>query len=138
MPLAWLCGSTSKTYRKLKKMKIAICIAAVISAGHALAQAAPLLTYESIVAEARRYDKLEGSERVISSSVFQKMVKLDLKPFGGGSADFYVTKKDEIGFICTKSEPGFAGGVVVAQVTKHQEFEGGSHFYTLNYCTKTK
>lgn len=121
-------------------MKIAIALAALVSAatvGQAIAQAAPLLTYEKIVSEARRYDKLEGGERVVSNKVLLKMVKLDLKPFSGGSPDFFVKKSDEIGFICTKTEAGFKGGTVVAQVVKHEEVEGGRHFYTLNYCSKT-
>ena len=120
-------------------MKIAICIAAALSAvtvGQAIAQA-PLLTYSDIVTEARRYEKLEGSERVVSNKILQKMVKLDLKKFGNGSKDFFVKRSDEIGFICAKAEPGFQGGTVVGQIVKHEEAEGGSHFYTLNYCAKT-
>lgn len=120
-------------------MKIAICLAAAISAitvGQAIAQT-PLLSYSDIVSEARRYEKLEGSERVVSSKVFQKMVKLDLKKFGNGSSDFYVKRSDMVGFICQKSEPKFNGGTVVGQILKHEESEGG-HFYTLNYCAKTK
>ena len=109
----------------------------VMLAGAAHSQPAPLLTYSDIVIEARRYDKLEFGERVVSNKVLQKMAKLDLKQFGGGSPDFYVTKKDEIGFICAKTEAGFKGGTVVAQIVKHEEAEGG-HFYTLNYCSKTK
>ena len=121
-------------------MKIAFTIAAlssIVTVGQALAQTAPL-TYLDIVSEARRYDKLEGSERVVSNKVLLQKVRLDLKKFGNGSPDFYVKRSDEIGFICAKSEPGFNGGNVVAQVVKHEEAEGGSHFYTLNYCAKTK
>lgn len=118
-------------------MKISIAIAtltSIVTAGSALAQSQPL-TYTDIVREARRYEKLELSERVVSNKVLLQKVRLDLRPFGGGSTDFYVSKKDEIGFICTKTAPGFKGGVVTATVTKHEEAEGGSHFYTLDSCT---
>lgn len=121
-------------------MKIAICIAAAVSAltvGHALAQTQPL-TYPDIVREARRYEKLELSERVVSNKVLLQKVRLDLRPFGAGSRDYYVAKKDEIGFICTNSARGFKGGIVVATITKHEEGAEGSHFYTLDSCTVTK
>ena len=118
-------------------MKISIAIAAltsIVTVGHALAQTAPL-TYPDIVKEARRYDKLEGSERVVSNKVLLKKVQLDLKKFGNGSPDFYVRRADMIAFVCAKSAPGFKGGIVTATITKHEEAEGGSHFYTLDNCT---
>ena len=121
-------------------MKIAICLAAAISAvtvGHALAQAQPL-TYTDIVREARRYEKLEGGERAASPKILFKQVKLELKAFGGGGPDFFVSKKDEIGFICQSSASGFKGGTVVAKVVKHEEGAEGSHFYTLDSCSLTK
>ena len=118
-------------------MKISIAIAAltsIVTVGHALAQTAPL-TYPDIVKEARRYDKLEGSERVVSNKVLLKKVQLDLKKFGNGSPDFYVRRADMIGFICATSAPNFNGGIVTATITLHEEAEGGSHFYTLDNCT---
>jgi hypothetical protein len=118
-------------------MKISIAIAAltsIVTVGHALAQTAPL-TYPDIVKEARRYDKLEGSERVVSNKVLLKKVQLDLKKFGNGSPDFYVRRADMIAFVCAKSAPGFKGGIVTAMITKHEEAEGSSHFYTLDNCT---
>ena len=121
-------------------MKISIAIAALASlttAGGALAQSQPL-TYSDIVKEARRYEKLELSERVVSNKILLQKVRLDLRPFGGGSRDYYVKKADEIGFICAKSAPGFKGGIVTATITKHEEAEGGSHFYTLDNCTNVK
>lgn len=118
-------------------MKTAICIAAAVSivtVGHALAQQAPL-TYTDLVREARKYEKLEGGERVVSNKVMFHTVRLDLKPFTGESKDFYVKKSDEIGFICLTSAPGFKGGTVIAEVVKHEEGAEGSHFYTLKNCT---
>lgn len=118
-------------------MKYGILIATLVSAvtvGHALAQTQPL-TYQDIVKEARRYEKLEGSERAASPKILFKQVKLDLKAFGAGSPDYYVVKKDEIAFICTKTAPGFKGGTVISTVTKHEEGAEGSHFYTLDSCT---
>lgn len=121
-------------------MKIALCIAAAVSivtVGHALAQQAPLV-YSDLVKEARKYEKLEGGERIVSNKVMFHTVKLDLKPFGGGSKDYYVKKADEIGFICQTSSTGFKGGTVVATITKHEEGDEGSHFYTLNSCSVAK
>lgn len=121
-------------------MKIAICIAAAVSTitvGHALAQTPPL-TYPDIVREARKYEKLEGGERIVSNKVLFHTVKLGLKPFGGGSKDFYVVKRDEIGFICSKTAPSFKGGTVIAEITKHEEGGEGSHFYTLDNCLVAK
>ena len=121
-------------------MKIAICIAAAVSTitvGHALAQQATL-TYPDLVREARRYEKLEGGERVVSNKLLFHTVKLDLKPFAGGSKDYFVKKSDEIGFICLTSAPGFKGGTVIAEVVKHEEGVEGSHFYTLKNCALAK
>ena len=120
------------------KITIAIAIAFVsaLAAGNALAQT-PTLTYPDIVKEARRYDKLDGSERVVSNKVLLKKVQLDLKKFGNGSPDFYVRRADMIGFICATSAPNFNGGNVTATITLHEEAEGG-HFYTLDNCAKSK
>jgi len=118
-------------------MKIALCIAAAVSivtVGHAIAQQAPL-TYTDLVREARKYEKLEGGERIVSNKVLFHTVRLDLKPFSGGSKDYYVKKADEIGFICQTSSTGFKGGTVVAEIVKHEEGAEGSHFYTLKNCT---
>lgn len=118
-------------------MKLVICIAAIVSATAGHAQIYPL-SYSDIVSEAHRYEKLEGSERVVSNKILAKKVRLDLKKFGNGSDDFYVRRADMIGFICSKSAPGFKGGTVIATITKHEEAEGGSHFYTLSSCAVTK
>lgn len=120
-------------------MKIAFAIAAltsIVTVGQALAETPPL-AYHDIVSEARRYDKLEGGERVVSNKVLLQKVRLDLKKFSNGSDDFYVRRADMIGFICAKSSPNFKGGTVTATVTKHEEAEGG-HFYTLDNCAATK
>lgn len=53
-------------------LALAVLLAATVPAGYVLAQP-PLLTYRDVVQEARRYEKLEGSERATSSKVlFQK------------------------------------------------------------------
>ena len=109
-------------------------LASIVTVGQPLAQTTPL-TYLDIVKEARRYDKLEGSERVVSNKVLLQKVRLDLKKFGNGSPDFYVRRADMIGFICATSSPNFNGGIVTATITLHEEAEGGSHFYTLDNCT---
>ena len=122
------------------EMKIAIALASLISVlavGQAIAQAQPL-SYQDLVKEARRYDRLEGSERAASPKILFKQVRLELKPFQGGSRDFYVNKKDEIGFICTNSVRGFKGGTVLATITRHEEGAEGSHFYALDSCAVTK
>ena len=121
-------------------MKIAFAIAAltsVIIAGNALAQT-PTLAYPDIVSEARRYDKLELSERVVSNKILGQKVRLNLQKFGNGSPNFYVKRSDMIAFVCDKSAPNFKGGNVTATITLHEEAEGGSHFYTLDNCTTTK
>lgn len=74
-------------------MKIAIRITAAVSAGHALVQTAPI-QYPDIVSKARRYGRLEGSERVVSNKVLLKKAKLHLKKFGNGSPDFYVKRSN--------------------------------------------
>ncbi|MDO8742017.1 MAG: hypothetical protein Q7J45_00570 [bacterium] len=118
-------------------MKTAIALASLVSVvtvGHAVAQQAPL-AYSDLVKAVRTYEKLEGGERVIPNRILFHAVKLDLKPFGGSSKDFYVVKRDEIGFICQTSSKGFKGGTVIAEVVKHEEGGEGSHFYTLKNCT---
>lgn len=118
-------------------MKIAFTIAAlasIVTVGQALAQTAPL-TYLDIVKEARRYDNLELSERVVSNKILGQKVRLNLQKFGNGSPNFYVKRSDMIAFVCDKSAPNFNGGNVTATITLHEEAEGGSHFYTLDNCT---
>ena len=122
-------------------MKISLAIATVAAiastaAFSALAQTAPL-TYLDIVKEARRYDKLELSERVVSNKILGQKVRLNLQKFGNGSPNFYVKRSDMIAFVCDKSSPKFKGGEVIATITLHEEAEGG-HFYTLDNCAKTK
>ena len=135
-PIAVALGAVVVAHLPKAEMKIAIALASLVSlvtVGHALAQTAPL-TYTDIVREARRYEKLEGSERAASAKILFKQVRLGLKPFSGGSRDFYVSKKDEIGFIC-QSPTSFKGGTVIAKIVKHEEGAEGSHFYTLDSCT---
>lgn len=117
-------------------MRIAIALAALLCAAtsHALAQN-PTLQYNDIVSEARRYERLESSERVVSNKILGKKVKLDLKKFGNGSPDFFVRRADMIGFICSKKEQGFKGGTVIATVKQHEEGADGSHFYTVDNCS---
>lgn len=125
---------------KAEKMKIAICIAAAVSAvtvGRALAQPVSL-HYPDIVREARRIEKLEGGEYVISNKVLFHRARLNLRAFGKGSDAFYVDKKDEISFTCAKKSAGFTGGVVEALVVKHEPGAEGSHDYTLDNCRAAK
>lgn len=120
------------------KNAIAIaCLVSIVTVGHALAQQAPL-AYSDLVKEARKYEKLEGGERIVSNKVLFHAVRLDLKPFGAGSKDYYVKKADEIGFICQTSSNGFKGGTVITEVVKHEEGAEGSHFYTLKTCALAK
>jgi hypothetical protein len=116
---------------------LAALLAASIPVGAAQADQ-PLLSYKDLVREARRYEKLEGSERAPSPKILFRKVRLDLKPFAGGSKDFYVVRKDEIGFVCEQAAPGFTGGTVEATITKHEEGAEGSHFYSLNSCAAVK
>lgn len=121
-------------------MKYGIAIASlmsIVTVGHAIAQAQPL-SYADIVREARRYEKLEGGERVTSNSVLFKKVRLNLHAFGKGSDAYFVNKADEIAFTCTKTAPGFKSGIVVGTVTKHEEGAEGSHVYTIDNCAVTK
>ena len=62
-------------------MKISIAIAtltSIVTAGSALAQSQPL-TYTDIVREARRYEKLELSERVVSNKVLLQKASNSLR-----------------------------------------------------------
>ena len=119
-------------------LALAFLLAATVPAGHVLAQPAGLLAYRDLVQEARRYEKLEGSERTTSGKVLFHKVRLDLKPFGAGSKDFFVVRRDEIGFVCDKLAPGFKGGTVEATVIRHEEGAEGSHFYVLDRCAALK
>ena len=74
---------------------LASLLAASVPVGAAQAEQS-LLSYEDLVREARRYEKLEGSERTTSGKVLFHKVRLNLKPFAGGSNAFYVVRKDEI------------------------------------------
>ena len=116
---------------------LASLLAASVPVGAAQAEQS-LLSYEDLVREARRYEKLEGSERTTSGKVLFHKVRLNLKPFAGGSNAFYVVRKDEIGFICEQTTTAFTGGTVEATVTKHEEGAEGSHFHTLSNCAVAK
>ena len=112
-----------------------VAASATVGAAHADQS---LLSYKDLVREARRYEKLEGSERAPSGKILFRKVRLDLKPFAAGSKDFYVVRKDEIGFVCEQAASGFKGGTVEATVTKHEEGAEGSHFYSLDRCAAVK
>lgn len=119
-------------------MKKAIAIAALVSAATignvAYCQPAPL-EYKALKAEARRIELLEGGEKVISDKVLFATVRLNLKPFGGGSPALYVVKQDEIAFVCTSGLlKSFKGGWVTGRVEKHEAGAEGSTFYDLTNC----
>lgn len=119
----------------MKISYVAIAFVSAVAAGNVLAQTPPL-SYRDIVSEARRYERLEGSERVISNKILGKKVRLNLQKFGNGSPGFYVKYSDMIGFICAASSPKFSGGAVVSTITMHEEgADGASHFYTLDSCS---
>ncbi|MDM0091656.1 MULTISPECIES: hypothetical protein [unclassified Variovorax] len=99
----------------------------------ALAQSTPL-TYAQVVTEARRIEGLEGSEHVISKDLLFKRVRLDLHSYSAGSDAMYVTKRDEISFVCSPAQSKFVGGWVDAQIDKHAPGAEGSHFFTLSDC----
>ena len=92
------------------------------------------LGYSQVVAEARRIERLEGGEYVISKDVLFKPVLLNLKPFGGGSDAMYVSKPDEIGFVCAPALKNFGGGWIEGRVEKHEPGSEGGHFFTLSGC----
>jgi hypothetical protein len=118
---------------------MAFLLAAAVPASYVLAQpSAATLSYRDVLREARRYEKLEGSERTTSGKVLFQKVRLDLKPFGAGSKDFYVVRRDEVAFVCEKLASGFKGGTVEAMVVRHEEGAEGSHFFTLESCTAVK
>ena len=115
-------------------MKKAIAIALCTMASIATAQTPPL-DYKALRAEARRVDALEGSEKVISSKILFKQVRLNLRPFGKGSPALYVVKADEIAFVCAPGLPkSFRGGWVTGRVEKHEAGAEGSTFYDLTDC----
>lgn len=118
-------------------MKHVIALAFLAIAGTAFAQPVSL-TYPDIVKEARRIERLEGSEYVLSNAVRGSRVRLNLRAFGGGSDSYFVDKKDEIGFICASQSKSFRGGVVEAIVVKHEPGAEGGHFFTLDNCVSAK
>lgn len=99
----------------------------------ALAQSTPL-TYAQVVTEARRIEGLEGSEYVISKDLLFKRVRLELSSYAPGTDAMYVSKRDEISFVCSPVLPKFVGGWVDAQIEKHAPGAEGSHFFTLSDC----
>lgn len=116
---------------------LTILLALTAPAGYVLADQPPL-TYKDLVREAQRYERLEGSERVVSNTVLFHRVRLDLRPFGAGSKDFFVVRKDEIGFVCNKVALGFKRGTVQATVIGHEEGGEGSQFFVLDSCAAVK
>ena len=94
------------------------------------------LGYSQVVAEARRIERLEGGEYFISKDVLFKPVRLNLKPFGGGSDAMYVNKPDEIGFVCTPPLKNFSGGWIEGRIEKHEPTSEGDHFFTLSGCRR--
>lgn len=92
------------------------------------------LGYSQVVAEARRIERLEGGEYIISKDVLFKPVRLNLTSFGGGSDAMYVNKPDEIGFVCTPALKDFRGGWIEGRIEKHEPGSEGGHFFTLSGC----
>lgn len=94
------------------------------------------LGYSQVVAEARRIERLEGGEYFISKDVLFKPVRLNLKNFGGGSDAMYVSKPDEIGFVCAPALKKFSGGWIEGRIEKHEPGSEGGHFFTLSGCRR--
>lgn len=106
----------------------------VTFAGAAYSQPAPL-DYAAIKAEAKRIEKLEGSEYVISSQIQHKTVRLNLKPFGKGADTLFVVKADEVAFVCATGLPkNFKGGWVTGRIEQHEPGPDIGHFYDLSNC----
>lgn len=120
-------------------MKTAVClvIISIVSIGRAGAEPVSI-HYPDILKEARRIEKLEGSEYVISKAVRNHRARLNLRAFGKGSDSYYVDKKDGIAFTCKTKSAGFNGGVVEAVIVKHEAGAEGSNFFELDNCTVTK
>ena len=96
------------------------------------------LQYSQMVAETHRLERLEGSEYMISKDLLFKRVRLDLKPFGGGSDALYANKRDEVGFICIPALKGFKGGWVEGRIERHEPGAEGGHFFTLSDCRRVE
>ena len=94
------------------------------------------LGYSQVVAEARRIERLEGSEYFVSKDILFKPVRLNLKNFGGGSDAMYVSKADEIAFVCAPALENYRGGWVEGRIEKHEPGSGGGHFFTLSGCRR--
>lgn len=94
------------------------------------------LGYSQVVAEARRIERLEGGEYIISKDVLFNSVRLNLKSFGGGSDAMYVSKADEIAFVCAPALENFRGGWIEGRIEKHEPGSEGGHFFTLSGCRR--
>lgn len=104
----------------------------------ALCQPPAPLEYKNLLAETRRIEKLEGDEYLISNKVLFKQARLNLRPFGRGSDAMYVTKADEVAFVCEPALKNFKGGWVIATVEKHEPGAEGSHLFHMSSCLAEK
>lgn len=96
------------------------------------------ITYAHLRAEVRRISGIDGGDSALSSAIARQPIRLHLKPFGGVSKAFYVSKTDMIGFICDRAEPGFKGGPVDAFVLRHEAGADDGDFFVLDNCTGVK
>ena len=95
-----------------------------------------VLEYSQVVAETRRIERLEGSEYFVSKNILFKPVRLNLKSFGGKSEALYVSKRDEVGFVCTPALRNFTSGWVEGRIEKLEPGGDGGHFFTLSGCRR--
>lgn len=117
------------------KLLVARFVALAFLAHTTMVTAQPVaLPYSQVVAEARRIERLEGAEYVISKDVLFKRVRLNLKKFGGKSGALYVNRRDDIGFVCTPALRNFSGGWVEGRIERHEPGGDGGHFFTLSGC----
>ena len=123
-------------------MKSVYAILTALVACNAIAQApAQALAYKDIVNDAAHIGKFEhGNEDPLKSSSVGSTVALDMKPFpkSAGSGAFFVDIKDGIAFTCSKKDPKFKGGSVIAKINDYEAGEEDAHFFELDNCTKSK
>ncbi|MCR6480891.1 hypothetical protein NU688_32370 [Variovorax sp. ZS18.2.2] len=78
--------------------------------------------------------RLASDRNELVDAVVARRVRLNLRPFGGGSDAFFVDRQDQIGFVCRSKSRGFKGGAVVSVIITYESGGDQGDFFTLDHC----
>lgn len=116
------------------RMKTIITSLAAVLAITTAAWSAPVEQVPAEKATLSYKELVKATRAATPSALLDRRVRINIRPFNGGSDAFYVNEKDMIGFVCETKAVGFTGGIVEATIIGYENQEDAGEFFTLRNC----